>query len=220
VISTPTSKRGVVVFDLGGVLIDWNPRYLYRKLFHGDDQAMEHFLSNICSPAWNLQQDAGRSFAEGCAAVKAIHPDMANSIDAWFERYDEMLAGPIQGTVDILGELRSRGIPVYALSNWSAETFPFAEKRFPFLKWFDGIMLSGKVGLVKPDPRLFQLFLDSFFIDPSSAVFVDDLKHNVEAAEARGLQGIVFTDPNQLRRELAKVGLLSDTAGHSRPTNL
>jgi len=106
---------------------------------------------------------------------------------------------------------------VYALSNWSAETFPFAEKRFPFLKWFDGIMLSGKVGLVKPDPRLFQLFLDSFFIDPSSAVFVDDLKHNVEAAEARGLQGIVFTAPNQLRRELAKVGLLAIPRGTPGP---
>jgi 2-haloacid dehalogenase len=211
VISTPR-KRKVVVFDLGGVLIDWNPRYLYRKLFNGNETAMEHFLSNICTPAWNHQQDAGRSFTEGCALLKAIHPDAANSIDAWFERYDEMLAGPIQGTVDILGELRSGGIPVYALSNWSAETFPFAEKRFHFLKWFDGIMLSGKVGLAKPDPRLFQLFLETFSINPASAVFVDDLKQNAEAAGVAGLQGIVFTDPDQLRRELAQVGLLSDAA--------
>jgi 2-haloacid dehalogenase len=220
VTSARTSKRSVAVFDLGGVLIDWNPRYLYRQLFNGDEQAMEHFLSNICSPAWNEQQDAGRSFAEGCASLKAIHPQAAQCIDAWFERYDEMLAGPIQGTVDILGELLSHGVPLYALSNWSAETFPFAQNRFEFLGWFDGIMLSGKVGLVKPDPRFFQVFLESFSIDPANAVFVDDLKHNIEAATAAGLHGIVFTGPDQLRRELAKVGLLGDTVEHSRPTDL
>jgi 2-haloacid dehalogenase len=209
VTSLPTSKRRVAVFDLGGVLIDWNPRYLYRKLFD-DVQAMEHFLSDICSPAWNKQQDAGRSFAEGCALLKAIHPQAGESIDAWFERYDEMLAGPIQGTVDILAELRSGGVPLYALSNWSAETFPFAQKRFQFLKWFDGIMLSGKVGMVKPDPRFFQLFLETFSIDPARAIFVDDLEQNVEAARAAGLKGIVFADPDQLRRELAEDGLLTE----------
>lgn len=220
VTSAWTSKRSVAVFDLGGVLIDWNPRYLYRKLFNGDEQAMEHFLSNICSPAWNEQQDAGRSFADGCASLKAIHPEAALCIDAWFKRYDEMLAGPIQGTVDILGELHSRGVPLYALSNWSVETFPLAQKRFEFLRWFDGIMLSGEVGLVKPDPRFFRVFLESFSIDPANAVFVDDLRHNIEAATAAGLHGIVFTGPDELRRELARVGLLRDTGEHSTPTNL
>ena len=152
--------------------------------------------------------------------LKAIHPEASPSIDAWFDRYEEMLAGPIQGTVDIVGELRSGGVPLYALSNWSAETFPFAQKRFQFLKWFDGIMLSGKVGLVKPDPRFFQLFLETFSVDPASAVFVDDLKHNVEAASAAGLHGIVFTDPDQLRRELAQVGLLTEAGEQSKQENL
>jgi 2-haloacid dehalogenase len=220
VTSPRRSKRSVAVFDLGGVLIDWNPRYLYRKLFNGDEQAMEHFLSHICTPAWNKQQDAGRSFAEGCALLKATHPEAAHAIDAWLERYNEMLAGPIQGTVDILGELRSSGVPVYALSNWSAETFPFAQERFQFLQWFDGMMLSGKVGLVKPDPRFFQLFLQTFSIDPASAVFVDDLKQNVAAAFEAGFHGIVFTDPDQLRSELAEAGLLSDSAERSAPANL
>jgi HAD superfamily hydrolase (TIGR01509 family) len=203
------SQRNVVVFDLGGVLIDWNPRYLYRKLFHGDQPAMEHFLTAICSPAWNREQDAGRSFAEGCASLKAIYPEAALHIDAWFERYDEMLAGPIQGSVDILRELRSRAVPVYALSNWSAETFPFAERRFEFLKCFNGIMLSGEVRLVKPDPQFFHFFIKTFGIDPASAVFIDDLKHNVEAATAVGMHGIVFTDAAALRKELEALGFLS-----------
>ena len=199
-------RPGIVVFDLGGVLIDWNPRYLYRKLFNGDEQAMEHFLANICSPTWNKEQDAGRSFAEGCASLKALHPEAAVYIDAWFDRYDEMLAGPIQGTVDIVNELHAHGVPLYALSNWSAETFPFAQRRFDFLKCFNGIMLSGKVGLVKPDPEFFRLFLKTFSIDPTAALFIDDLKHNVEAATAAGLHGIVFTNADRLRGELAKVG--------------
>src|SRR5579859_7411528 len=115
------TPRSIAVFDLGGVLIDWNPRYLYRKLFDGDDAAMEHFLANVCTQSWNLQQDAGRSFAEACASLKLEHPSHATQIDAWFERQEEMLLGPIQGTVEILGELRARGVSVYAVSNWSAE---------------------------------------------------------------------------------------------------
>lgn len=201
-------QPSVVVFDLGGVLIDWNPRYLYRKLFHGDESAMEYFLTNICSPAWNKQQDAGRSFAEGCASLKAIYPEASCHIDAWFERYDEMLAGPIQGTVDILGELRHRGVRCYALSNWSAETFPYAQRRFEFLEWFEGIMLSGNVRLVKPDQEFFQLFLKTFTINPADAVFVDDLGPNVEASIAAGLHGIVFGDPRTLRKELTRLGLI------------
>src|SRR5215472_9467214 len=123
-----TAHGSVVVFDLGGVLIDWNPRHLYRKLFQ-DEAEMEDFLANICTVQWNLQQDAGRGFAEACAALKLHHPDKANMIDAWFERFDEMMAGPIAGNVEILAELREREVPVYALSNRSAETFPFAQRR-------------------------------------------------------------------------------------------
>ena len=210
------TKRSVAVFDLGGVLIDWNPRYLYRKLFDGDDAAMEHFLANICTSQWNVQQDAGRTLAEGCALLKKAHPEHAKYIDAWMERYEEMLAGPIHGTVDLLAELRSRGVPIYALSNWSAETFPAAQKRFDFLRWFDGILLSGHVRLIKPDPRIFKLFFETHGVDPVRAVYIDDLQHNVDSATTLGMHGIRFTDPSALRAELMKVGLIPDSTGLSQ----
>lgn len=202
------TKRSVAVFDLGGVLIDWNPRYLYRKLFDGDDAAMEYFLANICTSDWNVQQDAGRTLAEGCAILKKAHPGYDRFIDAWMERNAEMLAGPIQGTVDLLAELRARGVPIYALSNWSTETFPAAQKRFDFLSWFDGTLLSGNVHLIKPDPRIFRRFFETHSVDPSQAVYIDDLQANVDAASGLGMHGIRFTDPATLRSELMRVGLI------------
>lgn len=201
-------NRSVAVFDLGGVLIDWNPRYLYRKLFGADEAAMEHFLANICTSNWNVQQDAGRTLAEGCAVLKKQHPKHAALIDAWLERYDEMLGGSIQGTVEILADLRSRDVPIYALSNWSSETFPAAQRRFDFLTWFRGILLSGNVRLIKPDPRIFQLFCETHAVNPAQAVYIDDLRHNVDAATACGMHGIQFTDPATLRKELVTLGLL------------
>jgi 2-haloacid dehalogenase len=201
-------NRSIAVFDLGGVLIDWNPRYLYRKLFAGDDAAMEHFLANICTPGWNSQQDGGRSFAEACAALKLEHPSYAELIDAWPDRHGEMLAGAIPGAVELLAELRDRGVPLYALSNWSAETFPTAQGRFEFLQWFRGILLSGKVRLNKPDPRIFRILFERFGIDPNQAVYIDDLASNVEAAKVLGMHGILFTDAAAVRDELLTVGLL------------
>lgn len=204
------TSRSIAVFDLGGVLIDWNPRYLYRKLFDGDDAAMEHFLANVCTSHWNAQQDAGRPLAEACAILKKDHPNHAKYIDAWKERNEEMLAGPIQGTVDLLGELRSRNVPIYALSNWSTETYPAAERRFEFLQWFKGILLSGKVRLIKPDPRIYRLLFETHSIDPAQAVYIDDSEPNVDAANALGMHGIHFTNPAALRSELKKVGLILD----------
>ncbi|MGB7600241.1 MAG: HAD-IA family hydrolase [Candidatus Sulfotelmatobacter sp.] len=202
------ANRSVVVFDLGGVLIDWNPRHLYRKLFDGDEKAMEHFLANVCTTSWNSQQDAGRTFAEACALLKSEHPSHAELIDAWIERQPEMVAGAIDGTVEILAELRARRVSLYALSNWSAETFPIVLKRFEFLHWFQGVVLSGEVRLLKPDPRIFHLFFKTHGIDPAEAVYIDDLKPNVEAATALGMHGILFTDPASLRGELIELGLL------------
>ena len=205
------SHRSVAVFDLGGVLIDWDPRYLYRKLFCGDDAAMEHFLATVCTPSWNAQQDAGRSFAEACASLKMEHPRHAELIDAWIQRQEEMVPGPIAGTVDILAELRARGVPLYALSNWSAETFPLSLRRFEFLRWFKGVVLSGEAGLLKPDPRIFQLLFETHAIDPAHAVYIDDLPSNVEAAATLGMHSILFTDPSALRSELVKMRLLEIT---------
>lgn len=202
-----TGQRYVVVFDLGGVLIDWNPRYLYRKLF-ADEAEMEYFLANVCTTQWNLQQDAGRTFAEACGALKHEHPDKADMIDAWFERFDEMMAGPIVGTVDILAELREREVPLYALSNWSAETFIFAQRRFEFLQWFRAIFLSAEVRLVKPDLRIFKHFCEKFALRPEQIIYIDDLQHNVEAAHTIGMHAIRFSDPTSLRQELVQLGLL------------
>jgi 2-haloacid dehalogenase len=202
--------RNIVVFDLGGVLVDWDPRHLYRKLFRNDETAMEHFLASVCTDEWNRAQDAGRSFVEGARLLKRQHPDKAELIDAYGARFDEMIAGPIAGTVEILAELRDRGTPLYGLTNWSAETYPLALKRFEFLSWFRGILVSGEVGAIKPDPRIYGLMLARFATDPRNAVYIDDKAANAEAARRFGMHGIHFTTPDALRRELVRLGVLCD----------
>jgi 2-haloacid dehalogenase len=197
------------VFDLGGVLLDWNPRHLYRKLFPGDEAAMEHFLSTVCTQEWNQRQDAGRSFADATRELLPHHADKLELIEAFGKRFGEMVAGEIQGSVDVLAELKRRGVPLYALSNWSAETFPPQRTRFPFLGWFDGIVVSGLEGVIKPDPRIFRVLVERYGIDPRAAVFIDDVAANAAAAEALGIHGIHFRSPEQLRRELVAVGLLA-----------
>src|SRR5690348_6814717 len=162
-------RRSVVVFDLGGVLIDWNPRYLYRKLFAGDEAAMEHFLATVCTQHWNERMDAGLAFAEACAPLLASHPGRAALILAWGQRFAEMMDAPIHGTVEILDELHRQGVPLYALTNWSAETFPHAQRRFAFLDRFRGIVVSGHEGMIKPDPRIYQLLLDRHAIAAGDA---------------------------------------------------
>jgi len=201
-------QRDIVIFDLGGVLIEWDPRHLYRKLFAGDEAAMEHFLANVCTHEWNRGQDAGRSFAEGARLLKAEHPDYAELIDAYGARFDEMMPGPIAGSIDILAELRQRGTPLYGLTNFSAETYPPTFERFAFLRWFDGILVSGDVKLIKPDPRIFALLIERFAIDPCRAVYIDDVMANVVAARPFGIHGIHFTGPAALRAELIALGLL------------
>jgi len=196
------------VFDLGGVLIDWNPRYLYRKLLHGDEAAVEHFLSTVCTQSWNEQQDAGRTFAEGCTVLKAAHPHHSELIDAWLPGYEEMLGGEVEGSVEILSELRANHTRLFALSNWSAETFPFALQRFEFLRWFQGIVLSSEAKLLKPDPRLFQVLMQRYAVDPTDAVFVDDQVRNVATARLLGMHSIHFTGAGSLRQELGRLGLL------------
>jgi len=200
--------RTIVVFDLGGVLIDWNPRHLYRKLFAGDEAAMEEFLTTICTPAWNVMQDAGRTFAEGAAVLKARHPDKAALIDAYGARFGEMMAGEIAGSVAILEELHRRGVALYALSNWSRETFPFAQRRFAFLERFRGIVISGEVGHVKPQPAIYRHLLERFSVDPARAIFIDDVAGNAEAARAFGIHPVHFTSPPTLERELRDLRLL------------
>jgi 2-haloacid dehalogenase len=196
-----------VVFDLGGVLINWDPRHLYRQLFD-DEEEMEQFLAEVTTAEWNAQQDAGRAVSEAVDELAARHPDRRELIAAYYDRWPEMLGGAIQGTVEILRELRERGVRVYALSNWSAETFPVARPMFPFLEWFDGIVISGEVRMVKPDPRIFAHVLERFGLEPGQTVFVDDNPENVRAAEGAGFVGIVFEGPQQLRVQLNKLELV------------
>jgi 2-haloacid dehalogenase len=206
-----------VVFDLGGVLIDWDPRYLYRKLL-ADEAAVEEFLATVCTPEWNAEQDRGRPFAEGVAELVERHPAHAAAIAAYAERWSEMLGGAIGGTVELLAELRAAGTPLYALTNWSAETFVVARERFEFLSWFDGVLVSGEERMIKPDPRFFRLLLERFGLAPEATFYVDDSEPNVAAARALGLDAVRFTGPDRLRRELAARRLLARPAPTARPS--
>ena len=206
--STPID---VVVFDLGGVLIDWNPRYLYRRLFD-DDAAMERLLTEVCSPEWNEQQDAGRSFAEAVADLIARHPDHAEMIAAYHQRWPEMLGGEIPGSVAVLEELNAHGLRLYALTNWSHETFPVGRRRFAFLEHFEGIVVSGEEKVVKPDPVIFRRLLTRYDITPSRAVYIDDSPRNVAVAAELGFHALQFVDAHRLRQDLIALGLRIDTS--------
>ena len=201
-------RRSAVVFDLGGVLIDWDPRHLYRKLFGGDEPAMESFLATVCTPEWNARQDAGRPWTEAVALLVQDFPSERERIVAFHERWPETLGDQIAGTVAILGELHARAVPLYALSNWSAETFPVARARFPFLGLFSGIVISGEERVSKPDPRVYQVLFDRYRLDPRDAVFIDDAPRNVEVAAAMGMLGLQFTGAGPLRTALEACGLL------------
>jgi len=208
--SDASATRSVAVFDLGGVLLQWDPRHLYRKLFNGDEAAMEDFLANVCTEEWNECQDRGRSFADAVESLMPRHAAQRPLIEAWGARFDEMVPGAIEGTVDVLAELRRRRVPIYAISNWSAETFPPMRRRFEFLSWFDDIVLSGSERVMKPDPRIFRILFERQGIAPESAVFIDDVPGNAAAAAALGVHGIHFQNPAQLRSELVTVGLLPE----------
>ncbi|SEE94949.1 HAD family hydrolase [Jiangella alba] len=198
-----------VVFDLGGVLVDWDPRYLYRTLLPSEAE-MERFLTEVTTPEWNTAQDAGRSWADAVAELTARHPEHAELIAAYDTRWIETLGGHIDGTVELLTELRDGGeVGLYALTNWSAEKFPHAVERFEWLSWFEGIVVSGTERLVKPDPRLFQVLLDRYGIDAASTVYIDDNPPNVDAAARLGMTSLHFTGPDRLRDELSQLGLVA-----------
>ena len=199
-----------VVFDLGGVLIDWNPRYLFRTMFD-DEESMERFLTEVCSQEWNAQQDAGRPWAEAVSLLVAEHPEFETEIRAYYERWGDMLGGPISETVDVLAELRQTGVRLFALSNWSSETFALARQQpeYGFLDWFEAIVISGDFGFAKPDPRIFGHLIDRFGLDPSRTLFIDDAPANIDAATALGLRTLRFENGEALRTELSAKGLLN-----------
>lgn len=194
-----------IIFDLGGVLIDWNPRYVFKQIFT-TDEAVEHFLSSVCTNHWNEQQDGGRSFAEATEVLIAEFPHYSSEIAAYYGRWKEMLGGPIDATVNILRGLKdSQNFKLLALTNWSAESFPVALERYDFLSWFDGILVSGVEKMKKPDPQIYQLLLERYNVQPSEAIFIDDNIHNVHAARSLGIDALHFTGSEKCRSDLKQI---------------
>jgi 2-haloacid dehalogenase len=199
----------VPVFDVGNVLIRWDPRFLYRKLI-GDDAEREDFLARVCAPEWNLEMDAGKSFAQGVAERVALFPDKAELIRAFDNRWTETLGGVIEGTVAILEELRAAGVRTYAITNFSHEKFAIARHVYPFLAGFDGAIVSGCEQLLKPDPRIYRLLCERHGLAAEDCIFIDDSRPNVESARRLGMRTHWFDGPEKLRTALKGAGLPLD----------
>jgi 2-haloacid dehalogenase len=196
-----------VVFDVGGVLLDWDPRHLYRKLF-ADKAEMEWFLAEICSPAWHAPHDRGVSREMSCAELASRHPQLSELIWAWSRRSEEMIGGVDVGSVEILRAVRETGLPCYALTNMEAETYPLRLERFAFLGWFDGTVVSGREGVAKPEPAIFMRLLDRFGLTPRTTLMIDDTKENLDTASRLGIQTALFHSSGQLRADLENAGVL------------
>ena len=203
-------KKGAIIFDFGGVLIDWDPRYLYRKFFDGDSAGMEAFLAEIGFTEWNRRQDAGRSFAEGVAELSSRYPQYAELIKAYDERWQESVAGPIRPVVDILVSIKAAGYPLGGLSNWSAEKFKLVRNQYEFFEWFDQIVISGEVCLAKPDPEIFSVLLERLGCTAPQCLFIDDSSVNIQVARGMGFNTIRYRSPEQLKQELRKKGIAFD----------
>jgi 2-haloacid dehalogenase len=196
-----------IVFDLGNVMLRWDPRFLYTQYFNGQEE-MEWFLANICNGAWNLEQDRGRSFADAVAELTVKHPEHAEAIAAYDTRWHETLPHAIDGTVDIFEELAARNVPLFAITNWNGEKFRETKLRFPFLSKFRDIVVSGDEKLVKPDAAIYHLFLKRNNLSAKDCLFIDDSTANVRGAEAVGMSAYHFTSPENLRKALQGLGVI------------
>jgi 2-haloacid dehalogenase len=194
-----------VVFDVGGVLLDWDPRHLYRKLIP-DPAEMEWFLATVCTPQWHEAHDRGVSTCRSCAALARDWPAYAGLIWAWWERGEEMVAGPLDDGVALLGRAVGSGLPCYALTNMEAETYPKRLRRYEFLGWFAGTVVSGFEGVAKPDPQIYERLLGRFELDPETTLFIDDREVNVVAAAQVGMEAHLYTGPAPV---LTRLGLVT-----------
>ncbi|MBM7787999.1 HAD family hydrolase [Tenggerimyces flavus] len=202
-----TTPIKAVVFDVGGVLLDWSPYYLYRSLLP-DDAAIEAFLAEVTTHEWNYQQDAGRPWPEAIAELIAQHPQHEALIRAYDERWAEMVSGTIEDTVAIFRELKAKGLPVYGLTNFSEAKWLISVAEWPILQEFDGVVVSGVERLVKPAPEIYELLLDRFGLEASSTFYIDDVMHNVEGARAVGMESEQFVGAATLREQLVARGVL------------
>jgi 2-haloacid dehalogenase len=196
-----------IIFDLGGVLLDWNPHRLYAPFFNSKAE-IDRFLAEINFAEWNMHQDAGRPFAEGVAVLSAQFPHYADLIHAYYQHWEDSVPGPIEGTVKILKRLKKAGVPLYALTNFSAETFPIMRRRYKFLQLFEYILVSGEVGMVKPNPKIYKLLLKKIDRPAEKCLFIDDSAVNIAAARALGFDTIRFESPEKLQKELKNRDIL------------
>ena len=202
-------KINTIIFDLGNVLIDWNPKYVFDKMFD-DEEKKKYFFDHICTMEWNETQDAGRSIKEATEELVALHPEWKEYIEAYYDQWTDMLGGPLHDTVEIFRQLKESGrFKLYALTNWSAELFPYALELYEFLHWFDGRVVSGEEKMRKPSPEFYQLLLNRFNVAAEEALFIDDNFRNIQAAEKLGIRSIHFISPQQLQEELENLNLLS-----------
>jgi 2-haloacid dehalogenase len=198
-----------IIWDLGGVLIDWKTTYVYDEHYFDSIEKRTQFFETVCTNDWNENQDAGYPIEQATAEKIAEFPQWESAIRDFYGRWEDMLRGPIHETVDIFRDLHTSGrYKFYALTNWSAETFPIALARFDFLHWFDGRIVSGEEKTRKPFPKFYQILFDRYQIVPERSLFIDDNLRNVQAAEALNIPSIHFQDAVQLRGELAGRGIL------------
>lgn len=198
-----------IIFDLGGVLIDWSPRYVFNDQYFSSEEERTYFFENICTHDWNEAQDAGRSIVEATQMLIAEHPEWESAIRDFYGRWTDMLGGPIRETVEIFKQLRDNNKhKIYALTNWQAGLFEIALVRYDFLHWFDGRVVSGVEKTRKPFPDFYHILLDRFRVNPEEAVFIDDNLRNVDAAKALGIHSLHFTSPAQLKADLEDLHLL------------
>lgn len=195
-----------IIFDFGGVLIDWNPRYMYQDEFE-ESSEMEHFLNKVCTEDWNLQQDKGRSLAEGTRILQDKFPEHVVKIQLYYDQWEKMIKGYIPQNVEVLRKLKEK-YKLYGLTNWSAETFPIVFKRFSFFKLFDGIVISGEEKLIKPDKKIFELILERYHLEAQNALFIDDNMNNIQAAKEIGFATIHVLEETDLKNELNALGLI------------
>lgn len=203
-----THNIKAIIFDFGNVLLEWNPRLVYRRFFPDDETAMEEFLHEVSFMEWNAQQDKGRTFAEGVAELSKQFPQYSSLIQAYHDNWKESIGDSLAGTVEIMKRLKNAGFPLYGLSNWSAETFPIARQKYDFFDLLDDIIISGEVGSIKPEIEIFEIALSRIGRPAHDCLFIDDALVNIEQARQMGFATIHFQSSEQLERELHKLGLL------------
>ncbi len=197
-------KVNNIVFDFGGVLLDWNPRYLYQTYFK-EREEMEFFLSNICTDAWNAEQDGGRLFEDGIRELVAAYPDYKEAIGLFWDKWECMLKGELTESVRLLKQLKDFGYGIYGLTNWSAETIGVAYSRYDFFKLFDGIVVSGEEGVIKPNPRIYEILLSRYGLSAESTLFIDDNPANIEAARRLNFKTVLFDNIDSVRSQVSDI---------------